>query len=216
MCAGADEGGVDACTGDSGGPLVCEYNGQWHLEGLTSHGDGWAQCGAKGTYGFYANIRHFHSWIEEILRTEWSQDAERGHSLTSMTPHLLKQKRNELIKLKEIHQNLPKMLSLKFFRHALYPSGNSVIHNEFFHSQEQSISSFACGLTRNITSHSMKNLASHSILRWEMIILPILTTSLTHFLFERLGECAFWNWEWKVTARVWNTSRFGVHWTCHF
>ena len=50
-----------------------------------------------------------------------------------------------------------------------------------FHSQERSISDFLCSLTRNITSHSMKNLAFHSLLRWKMIILPILTTSLIHF-----------------------------------
>ena len=37
-------------------------------------------------------------------------------------------------------------------------------------------------LTRNlITSHRMKILAFHSLLRWKMIILPILTTSLIHF-----------------------------------
>ena len=33
-----------------------------------------------------------------------------------------------------------------------------------------------CGLTRNIISHSMKNLAFHSLLRWKMIILSILAT----------------------------------------
>ena len=42
-------------------------------------------------------------------------------------------------------------------------------------------------LTRNITSHNMKNLAIHSLLRWKMIILPILTTSLTcTFLVGRM------------------------------
>ena len=45
-----------------------------------------------------------------------------------------------------------------------------------FHSQEWSMSHFPCSLTRNITSHSMKNLAFHSLLTWKMIILPILTT----------------------------------------
>ena len=46
-----------------------------------------------------------------------------------------------------------------------------------FHSQEWSISNFPCSLTRNITSHSMKNLAFHSLLRWKMIMLPILPFS---------------------------------------
>ena len=45
------------------------------------------------------------------------------------------------------------------------------------------------------TSHGMKNLAIHSLLRWKMIILPILTTSLNTFLFKRLGELAFRHWE---------------------
>ena len=35
--------------------------------------------------------------------------------------------------------------------------------------------------TRNITSHSMKDVAFHSLLRRKMIILPILTSSLMHF-----------------------------------
>ena len=35
----------------------------------------------------------------------------------------------------------------------------------------------------------------HSLLRWKMIILPILTTSLIHFSLGRLGECSFWTWE---------------------
>ena len=66
-----------------------------------------------------------------------------------------------------------------------------------FHSQEWSISNFSCSLTRNITSHSMENLAFHSLLRWKMIILPILTPSLIHFSLGRLGECNFWTREWK-------------------
>ena len=46
-----------------------------------------------------------------------------------------------------------------------------------FHSQEININYFAGSLTSNITSHSMETLSFHSLLRWKMIILPILTTS---------------------------------------
>ena len=66
-----------------------------------------------------------------------------------------------------------------------------------FHSLEWSISNFPCSLPRNITSHSMKNLAFHSSLRWEMIILPILTMSLKHFSLKGWENVIFWTWEWK-------------------
>ena len=72
----------------------------------------------------------------------------------------------------------------------------NLVHQPF-RSQGWSISNFPCSLTRNITSHSMKNLAFHSLLRWKMIILPILTTSLIHLSSKRLGERTFWTWEWK-------------------
>ena len=59
--------------------------------------------------------------------------------------------------------------------------------------QQRSISNFPCSLTRNITSHSMKNLAFHSLPGWNVIILPILTTLLVHFSLKgwenvRLGS----------------------------
>ena len=59
------------------------------------------------------------------------------------------------------------------------------------HSQEWSISNFPCSPTRIITSDSVKNLAFHSLLRSNMVVLPNLTTSRIHFFFKRLGECTF-------------------------
>ena len=73
----------------------------------------------------------------------------------------------------------------------------SASNSESFHSQEWSISSFPFRLTRNITSHSMKNLAFYSLLQMK----DDYTTNshyLTYtFLFKRLGGSTFWTWEWK-------------------
>ena len=70
-----------------------------------------------------------------------------------------------------------------------------------FHSWEWSMSKFPCSLTRNMTSHSMENLAFHSLLRLKVIVLQILATSLIQLLFERLGEYTFWAQEWKGYER---------------
>ena len=64
--------------------------------------------------------------------------------------------------------------------------------NEACHSREWSISNFSCSSSRSIASHSGKDLAFHSLLRWKFIdILPILPTSVIHFFLKRLGECTF-------------------------
>ena len=60
MCAGVEQGGVDACEGDSGGPLVCDFNRVWYVEGVVSWGDG---CGDQGAFGVYSKVREFLPWI---------------------------------------------------------------------------------------------------------------------------------------------------------
>ena len=64
LCAGLDQGGIDACQGDSGGPLVCEFNGKWYLEGATSWGHG---CALPNKYGVYAKVRYLSSWIKSKM-----------------------------------------------------------------------------------------------------------------------------------------------------
>ena len=49
----------------------------------------------------------------------------------------------------------------------------------------------------------MENLAFYNLLRWKMIILPILITSLIHFSLGRLGEWTFWAYgSERVKAQV--------------
>ena len=53
----------------------------------------------------------------------------------------------------------------------LFLVSTSPFYSQPFHSWEWSMSNFPSSPTRNITSHSMENLAFHSLLRWKMIIL---------------------------------------------
>ena len=54
---------------------------------------------------------------------------------------------------------------------------------QHFHSQEWSISIFPCSLSRNIASHSIKNFAFQSSLRWKMIISRSLSYRYPIWLF---------------------------------
>ena len=79
-----------------------------------------------------------------------------------------------------------------------------------FHSQEWSISNFPCSLARNITSHSLKNLAFHTLLRlrdnYTIILLPILTTSLKYVsLYKVRKTFASLTLEVKVRKQWWTT-----------
>ena len=63
------------------------------------------------------------------------------------------------------------------------------------HSQEWSSSNFPNSLARNITRHYIKNLAFRSLLRWKIMILPILTPSLILFVFKSLEKSYSLNFE---------------------
>ncbi|XP_040829681.1 serine protease 41-like [Ochotona curzoniae] len=60
ICAGREEGGIDACSGDSGGPLVCDIDGIWYQVGVVSWGVG---CGLRTRPGIYTNVSFYFSWI---------------------------------------------------------------------------------------------------------------------------------------------------------
>lgn len=60
LCAGFEDGGVDACQYDSGGPLACEYDGRWYLTGVVSWGH---ECGRPHKYGVYADMQEMNRWV---------------------------------------------------------------------------------------------------------------------------------------------------------
>lgn len=61
VCAGVEEGGIDACQNDSGGPLVVDGE----LLGIVSWGKG---CAQKGFPGVYSSIPSLRSWIIETVK----------------------------------------------------------------------------------------------------------------------------------------------------
>ena len=76
------------------------------------------------------------------------------------------------------------------------------------------MSNFPSSPTRNITSHSKENLAFHSLLRWKMILIQILTTLLMHFLFRKVGRMYFLSSgvKWLMVVVVCGMDRL-VHWS---
>lgn len=63
ICAGYSAGGRDACQGDSGGPLVLD-NAPGSLIGVVSWGRG---CAGVDSYGVYARVSHFITWINQSI-----------------------------------------------------------------------------------------------------------------------------------------------------
>ena len=72
LCAGWEEGEMDACSGDSGGPLV-DYrpDGRAEVIGVVSWGIG---CGVKGRPGVYTRVTEFVHWIKKKV---WEYERKR-------------------------------------------------------------------------------------------------------------------------------------------
>ena len=72
LCAGWEEGEMDACSGDSGGPLV-DYrpDGRAEVIGVVSWGIG---CGVKGRPGVYTRVTEFVYWIKKKV---WEYERKR-------------------------------------------------------------------------------------------------------------------------------------------
>ena len=60
MCAGYDEGVLDACQGDSGGPMIWrgDENSPYTQIGIVSWGQGCARKGYPGVYTRYVDVEN--------------------------------------------------------------------------------------------------------------------------------------------------------------
>ncbi len=64
LCAGYEEGKIDACGGDSGGPLVVSTNDSWQQIGIVSFGNG---CAQPNSYGVYTRVSAFEEFINQYV-----------------------------------------------------------------------------------------------------------------------------------------------------
>ncbi len=72
LCAGAWEGGRDACYGDSGGPLIRQVQGKDLLAGIVSFGH---ECAVRAKPGVYVRVSRYIDWIKDTARSECTFDA---------------------------------------------------------------------------------------------------------------------------------------------
>ncbi|KAJ8922188.1 hypothetical protein NQ315_004123 [Exocentrus adspersus] len=68
LCAGHEQGGIDACWADSGGPLMVKTEGQSNqlmVVGVVSTGIG---CARPQLPGIYTRVSEYIPWIKEVIR----------------------------------------------------------------------------------------------------------------------------------------------------
>ncbi|KAF7271097.1 trypsin-1-like [Rhynchophorus ferrugineus] len=65
ICAGHEQGGIDACWADSGGPLMIESRDQMMVVGVVSTGIG---CARPYLPGIYTRVSEYIPWIRQMIQ----------------------------------------------------------------------------------------------------------------------------------------------------
>ena len=86
ICAGAVDGGVDACFGDSGGPLMVREGGQNFLAGLVSSGFG---CAQPDLPGLYTRVTTYLEWMHSVTGELGSPSDDGSGAFAALTPKRL-------------------------------------------------------------------------------------------------------------------------------
>ena len=88
VCAGYEQGGLDACQGFSGSPLVVPGGVTgWSQLGIASWGE--SSCGKAGTYGVYTRVAPYIDWIQEqTSRQDLLKLSERAASVDEAYPQV--------------------------------------------------------------------------------------------------------------------------------
>ncbi|KAF9405411.1 hypothetical protein HW555_013839 [Spodoptera exigua] len=78
-CYGNNGKIMDTCEGDSGGPLQTnQFNCQYTVVGVTSHGK---NCGIPGSAGVYTRVSYYVPWIESIVWPEETEERKKQDNL---------------------------------------------------------------------------------------------------------------------------------------
>ncbi|MCU7836467.1 MAG: serine protease [gamma proteobacterium symbiont of Taylorina sp.] len=123
ICAGFEQGGIDACTGDSGGPLVIHHEGGagWKQIGIVSFGIG---CAEADFFGVYTRVSRYNNFIQSHVCKD-SSSAPR----LSVQKNITKQQLTLTIETAS-NKKIDDVTGYRIY-YAPYPDATPLLHYDF-------------------------------------------------------------------------------------